>query len=235
MRVRLVVAALGAAGGLLALPAFASDVVVTANLSNTFAPGDVTVLEGDSVTWANGGGEHNVKFEDGQLEQPPAPAPPASWPESVRRTFTAPGSYRYYCENHGGPGGVGMSGTVTVTPPSGAPPPDAGTTPAPASPTRPRISVTLRASDPTPRRGQRIRLFGSARPRRDGLIVYLQRRGREGSFRTVARARLRAAEGGRSRYSRRVRISRDAVLRAHVRASADHAAGTSARRRIDVR
>jgi hypothetical protein len=31
------------------------------------------------------------------------------------RTFASTGVFRYYCELHGGPGGAGMSGTVTVT------------------------------------------------------------------------------------------------------------------------
>lgn len=29
-------------------------------------------------------------------------------------TFLSAGSYGYFCVNHGGPGGVGMAGTVTV-------------------------------------------------------------------------------------------------------------------------
>ena len=40
----------------------------------------------------------------------------SSW--SVSRTFNTPGVYSYYCDLHGGPGGVGMSGTVTVNGPS---------------------------------------------------------------------------------------------------------------------
>jgi plastocyanin len=31
-------------------------------------------------------------------------------------TFNAAGTYDFYCSNHGGPGGFGMSGTVTVEP-----------------------------------------------------------------------------------------------------------------------
>jgi plastocyanin len=30
-------------------------------------------------------------------------------------TFLTPGTYDFFCVNHGGPGGVGMAGTVTVT------------------------------------------------------------------------------------------------------------------------
>ena len=47
------------------------------------------------------------------------------------RTFTTPGTFRYYCQVHGGPNGVGMSGTVTVNP-TGYPRPK-GATPLRAS------------------------------------------------------------------------------------------------------
>lgn len=229
-------AALAAASGLAAVPALASDAAVTATPDNIFAPKSVTVSSGDSVTWMNGGGEHNVKFEDGQFEQPPEPAAPESWPAAPpRRRFTVPGTYRYYCENHGGPGGDGMSGTVTVTQASVPPPPGAVALPAPERSTPARIRLTLRASDYTPRRGQRVRIFGAARPRRDGLTVYIQRRRRDGSYKTVARTRLRAAGDTRSSYSRRLRIYRDGIFRARVRGDADTSAATSRRRRIDVR
>lgn len=233
---RIGVAALAAASGLAAIPARASDPAVTAASDNTFRPKDVTVSPGGSVTWMNGGGEHNVKFEDGRFEQPLDPASPESWPTaSPRHTFTEPGRYPYYCENHGAPGGVGMSGTVTVKEASWAQPPGEGAKPAPGSSTPPRIALAFRASDYTLRIGQRIRFFGHARPRHDGLTVHIQRRARDGSFKTVARTRLRAARGNRSRYSRRLRIYRDGVFRARVRGDADHAAGTSDRRRIEVR
>jgi plastocyanin len=104
------------AAGLLCLvwaaSAFAADQTVTANSSNQFTPANVTVSEGDTVTWNNTGGFHNVHFDDGSYIQPPS-AQFAPW--SVSRQFTAAGTFRYYCEIHGGPNGVDMSGTVTVT------------------------------------------------------------------------------------------------------------------------
>jgi plastocyanin len=35
--------------------------------------------------------------------------------QTFSMTFKTPGSYPYYCRVHGGPGGRGMSGTVTVS------------------------------------------------------------------------------------------------------------------------
>jgi plastocyanin len=106
----------------LALPtgsALAANQTVTAGGGpNLFDPAAVTVTQGDTVTWNNAGGFHNVHFEDGSFDQPPSPSS-ALW--SVSRPFTTTGSFRYYCEAHGSAGGVGMSGTVTVKPPYQAP------------------------------------------------------------------------------------------------------------------
>jgi plastocyanin len=91
-------------------PASAATVNVTAT-SNVFTPKDVAVNVGDTVNWTNGGGVHNVHFDDGSFDMPATPASP---PWTVSNTFGTVGTYRYYCEVHGGPNGVGMSGTVAV-------------------------------------------------------------------------------------------------------------------------
>jgi hypothetical protein len=209
---------------------------VIATPSNDFTPGSVTMNQGETVTWVNQGGAHNVKFDDGSFEQPSAPSGSA-W--TVARRFDSPGSFRYYCEEHGGPGGAGMSGTVTVqaavTPPAPTPPGDMPIAPPPSAPSPTALSVTLRVDDPRPRRGQRVRFFGSVRPPHDGRIVRLQKRVGGGRYRTVGRARLRDAGDARSVYSRRLRVFRDGAYRARVPADADHLTGTSRRRRVDVR
>jgi plastocyanin len=132
--VRLRVCASILAAALVSAPAaLASNQTVTLDLTNTFTPGTVSVFQGETVTWNNTGGFHNVKFDDGSYTQP---ASPQSAPWTVTRTFTTPGSYRYYCQVHGGPGGVGMSGIVNVTAatgyarPKGATPLFASLTPA---------------------------------------------------------------------------------------------------------
>jgi plastocyanin len=93
-----------------------------------FTPQHVTLPQGDTVTWNNALGTHNVHFEDNMFDMP---AMPSSTAWSVSRTFSTVGVYRYYCELHGGPNGSGMSGTVTVNGP-GFP--------------RPRGATPLRAS-----------------------------------------------------------------------------------------
>src|SRR5688500_2828267 len=93
-----------------AAPALAADAAVTAS-GTSFSPGEVTVAPGEKVTWTNPQqGLHNVHFEDGQFDVPADPT--GSWPPDVSRTFPTPGTYAYYCEFHGGPGGAGMSGEV---------------------------------------------------------------------------------------------------------------------------
>jgi plastocyanin len=94
-----------------ASPAVAANQTVSATSSLQFTPKNVEVNVGDTVTWNNTGGLHNVHFDDGSYIMPPSPST-AAW--SVSRTFSGAGSFRYYCEVHGGPGGTGMSGTVTV-------------------------------------------------------------------------------------------------------------------------
>ena len=94
-----------------AAPALAANQTVTATGGNQFTAEHVGVNVGEMVTWNNGGGLHNVHFDDNSFDMPASPSG-AAW--SVQRTFNTPGTYRYYCEAHGGPNGVGMSGTVAV-------------------------------------------------------------------------------------------------------------------------
>ncbi|MFL5887367.1 MAG: plastocyanin/azurin family copper-binding protein [Thermoleophilaceae bacterium] len=105
-------AMLGVIAFLVAAPALAEgpSPVVEAT-DNEFFPKTLTVPPGTTVYWENRGINHNVKFDDGQFEEPPDPS---STPWRVWRTFDTPGVYGYYDEAHGGPGGQGMSGTITV-------------------------------------------------------------------------------------------------------------------------
>jgi plastocyanin len=215
----------------------AADKAVTVG-SDYFAPASVTIYAGEKVTWTNVGGTHNVKFDDLPAGQPSTPS--ATWTETVERTFPTPGTYRYVCEAH-----PSMIGTVRVDPPPGttpspAPPPGGvppGTEPTPPDggpPTLKALVVTLRASDTTPRAGRRFRLTGTVRPARDGRRLRLQRRLANGSWRTVATVRLADAGSSRSKFSLRLKLSSDAVLRARVAGDDQRAEGFSSRVRIDV-
>ncbi len=104
---------------------------VVARPNNTFDPAELTIQEGDSVTWTNNGGLHNVQADDNSFRcangcdgQGGNGAPSsASW--SFTLTFNDSGEIPYFCEIHGSAGGVGMSGTVTVQSGGGGPPPPA--------------------------------------------------------------------------------------------------------------
>lgn len=116
MRVRCLWICVGVASLVSAAPALGANQTVTANEFSQFTPKHVAVNVGEMVTWNNmGNGLHNVHFDDNSFQQPPF-ADASNW--SVSKTFPTSGLYGYYCDVHGGPGGVGMSGTVTVNGPS---------------------------------------------------------------------------------------------------------------------
>src|SRR5687767_9101240 len=89
------------------VPASAADQTVTAQPSSQWSPGDVTLDLGDTVTWNNAGGVHNVEFNDGSYTQPAQPDS-SNW--TAQRTFDTPGIFRYHCGFHGS----SMSGVVRV-------------------------------------------------------------------------------------------------------------------------
>jgi plastocyanin len=97
--------------------ASAASQSVTAS-SNVFTPEGVTVLQGESVTWSNSGGFHNVHFNDESFVEPPNPTD--TWPAIVSHTFGTPGTYKYRCDAHVD---LGMTGTVTVLATGTTPPP----------------------------------------------------------------------------------------------------------------
>ena len=53
---------------------------------------------GQSVTFSNAGGDHNVHF-NGEAAGTPNPANTTAW--SFQRAFATPGAYRFYCDIHG--------------------------------------------------------------------------------------------------------------------------------------
>lgn len=80
----------------------------------SFTPATLTISVGDTVRWTNILGRHSVVADDGSFTS--GPVAPAPWVYTY--VFTTAGSNPYYCAQHGGPGGQGMSGVVNVLPPT---------------------------------------------------------------------------------------------------------------------
>jgi plastocyanin len=87
---------------------------------NRYVAPTITITAGDTVTWTETGvGTHSVTADDGSFDSSPAcPTSCLGNGSTFSHTFGTPGTYRYYCHIHGGPGGVGMSGVVTVVAPT---------------------------------------------------------------------------------------------------------------------
>jgi plastocyanin len=76
----------------------------------SFTPAQITINVGDIVRWTNTGGLHNVVADDNSFTSGAVSS--SAW--VYEHTFNSVGTNPYYCAQHGGPGGVGMSGVVTV-------------------------------------------------------------------------------------------------------------------------
>src|ERR1700712_5698501 len=81
--------------------------VTAGGAATVFTPATVTINVGDTVTWTNGGGFHDVNADDGSFGNSPG----GSW--TFSHTFTPAGTFGYHCSIHGS-AGSGMFGTVTV-------------------------------------------------------------------------------------------------------------------------
>src|SRR5258706_5523230 len=86
----------------------------------TYSPNDVTIHVGDTIHWVNQMGSHTVTADDGTFRSGNIRPPP--W--TFDRTFNSVGEFRYYCENHSGPGldiNTNMNGRIVVV--AAEPPP----------------------------------------------------------------------------------------------------------------
>jgi len=112
-----------ALGLLLPLTVSAANHVVDALPNLTFSPGNLTITAGDTVTFRNAGGFHNVVSDPGAVTSfrcangcdgagGNGNLSNAAWMATV--AFPVAGTAGYYCEAHGDPGGVGMAGKITV-------------------------------------------------------------------------------------------------------------------------
>ena len=97
-----------------------------------------------------------------------------------------------------------------------------------------RPAISLKLSDRTPKRGQRVRFSGTLCPEHDGVAIALQRRTTSG-WRTVAKPVLADVAGTTcSSYAHSLRVRRNARYRASFPGDADHVAGNSRARRATV-
>lgn len=93
-----------------------------------YTPSSVTIQAGDSVTWVNDGGFHNVAADDHSFrcangcDGAGGDGSPSSSAWTATRTFNQAGTFGYHCEVHGP---NGMTGTVVVQ--AAPPPPSPGT------------------------------------------------------------------------------------------------------------
>jgi plastocyanin len=82
-----------------------------------YTPSTVTIQAGDSVTWTNDGGFHNVRADDGSFrcangcDGAGGTGEPSSDAWSATRTFNQAGTIGYHCEVHGS---AIMHGTIVV-------------------------------------------------------------------------------------------------------------------------
>lgn len=121
---------------LASLPVVAADHVVLARNGpggRNFSPSPLTIAAGDTVTFKNdpdGLGFHNVKSDDGAItsfrcaagcdgDGGSGDAASSAWSATV--AFPTAGTVGYYCEIHGGTGGSGMAGVITIEAATGGP------------------------------------------------------------------------------------------------------------------
>jgi plastocyanin len=111
--------------------AHAANVIVNVGGARLlFSPQTVTIQVGDTVTFVNKGGFHNVVADDNSFRcargcdgQPNGNGNPSNsnWVASL--TFNTPGTIGYFCEVHGAPG-IGMYGTIQVNGPTASSTPE---------------------------------------------------------------------------------------------------------------
>lgn len=95
---------------LLPVAAQAAQVDITIT-DNQFTPQSVTVGVGDTVVWTdNGSLIHTVTADAGSFN-----SGPIAVGQQFSATFNQPGVYPYHDNAYGSAGGVGMSGTITVS------------------------------------------------------------------------------------------------------------------------
>jgi plastocyanin len=183
----LVVAAIAGPGAADAAAQGAS--VTVGGGANVFTMSTVTIQAGQSVTWTNAGGDHNVHFNgEAALNAPATDA----W--SVSRAFPTAGTFTYVCDIHG----PAMAGTVNVVA-APSPAPTQTSTPAPvATPITPAAPVTDRVAP----KATRVLAVGTltratVKLRLDEAATVTARLARSGQTTTLKRVTRKLTAGSR--------------------------------------
>jgi len=93
-------------------PEAAGEEVAVTIVNGAFRDREISVPVGTTVVWTSeASASHTVTADDGSFS-----SGTLRRGDSFRFTFTAPGTFPYYCGFHGGENGAGMSGVITVTP-----------------------------------------------------------------------------------------------------------------------
>ena len=93
------------AGILIAPTAVAGGIAQTVGIKGfNYTPTVVAIAPGQTVDFT-ASGFHPLRLDDASV---------VNCTQDCNVTYTTPGSYGFYCGNHGGVGGVGMSGVVQV-------------------------------------------------------------------------------------------------------------------------
>ena len=113
--ITIIAAADGLAGSPLTFTASADEAQTTASVSVVnfnFNPATLTISAGTTVvwTWGTGAIQHNIVPVG---SQPASSGGLANAPHTYQFKFDTPGTYIYFCQQHGSPSG-GMQGTITV-------------------------------------------------------------------------------------------------------------------------
>lgn len=118
-----------------------NEVAVTIG-DNTFTPKEISVPVGATVIWTHTGQRpHTVTADDGTFN-----SDRLENGATFAQHFDKPGTYPYYCEFHGGPGGQGMAGVIKVGDGGSAQAAQATAPPAPTPPPPPPAPAAVTVS-----------------------------------------------------------------------------------------
>jgi plastocyanin len=131
-------------------PAPVAGTTTVAIGDNTFTPKELSVPVGAKVVWTNGGQRpHTVTADDGSFK-----SDTLNNGGTFEQTFDKPGTYAYYCEFHGGPGGQAMAAVIKVGDggaPAAAAPAAQPTEPPPPPPAPAAVSVSMKDFEFSPK------------------------------------------------------------------------------------